>query len=96
VNHTKDIIIKKTNTMRNQNFKIEDLINSLRGTCSTIDKELPEDMEFEDLTDKEAMKLDLEIFQCAQCGWWYDVSEMSENDDDQYCEGCRPPNDDDL
>lgn len=70
--------------MRAENFDIEIIIDSLRGTCNTLDETINSiypGMEYEDLTDEDHEEIDNNIFCCETCGWWTDVSEMSEENE---------------
>ena len=80
--------------MRPDDFDVQELINSLQGTCSSIDDHLPEGMNWEDLTNEDHEAIDNEIFLCAECGWWCEISEQVESDDEQYCRDCREEEDD--
>lgn len=78
--------------MKPTDFNIDSLIESLTGTCSSIDDKLPEGMDWNDLTMDDHNKIDNEIFCCDQCGWWCENSDMSENEDDQICNDCHETN----
>lgn len=54
--------------MRPENFDINHVIDSLRGTATSIGEHLPDGMEWDDLTDEDHAKLDESIFECEQCG----------------------------
>lgn len=77
--------------MRPKDFDVYQLIESLAGTCNTIQEHLPEGMEEEDLTQEDHNQIDLEIFECPQCNWWYRFGEDeadSEGDYPGYCISC--------
>jgi hypothetical protein len=81
--------------MRQDGFDIHTLIDDLTGTCKSYEEALPDDMYFEDLTEKELATLDGEIFRCAECDWWFEVSEMNGIDTtDHFCRDCRPDDSD--
>jgi hypothetical protein len=67
------------------------LIYDINGTCEDLNNFL-EDHESEDLIDHTPFleHLDSEIFCCAGCGWWYDISDMSDNEEAQepICNNC--------
>lgn len=73
--------------MRPSDFDIQKLIESLQGTCSTIEEHLPEGMEWVDLTKEDHEAIDAEIFLCEQCGWWCERNEESEQE--EYVEHCK-------
>jgi hypothetical protein len=73
--------------MRIPDFNIEDLIENLRGTCSSLDMSLPDDMSFNDLSIEEIEKIDSEIFECQECNWWYEIIDMSE--EEHICIDCK-------
>lgn len=72
--------------MRPKHFDINTIIDSLRGSCQTLDESLPDEMEFIDLTKEDFDQLDGEIFLCEDCGWW---CEEYENTGDNICDDCR-------
>lgn len=74
--------------MKTDDFNIDDLIESLRGTATMIDEHLPDGMNWEDLTMQDHNKIDDEIFCCELCGWWHETSQMSE--EEQICQECQP------
>lgn len=86
--------LQTRNQMRPQDFDVHELIESLQGTCTTIEEHLPEGMEWEDLTDEDHTQIDLEIFRCEECGWWHEISDMAEDENDEhFCKDCRPQDD---
>lgn len=66
------------------------IIYDLNGSCNTLASVLDghNALELEDDTEFLAY-LDGEIFCCAACGWWYEVSEMSDIETDTVCVGCE-------
>ncbi len=72
--------------------RIDDLVYHLQGTCISLE-EACADLGFdrEDLTMKELEELDNCLFECDNCGWWYDVGERSDVDcDENICLHCAP------
>lgn len=65
--------------MKPENFDINNLINSLRNTATSIDEHLPDGMEYNDLKSEDHKAIDAEIFECDVCGWWYDISNLGDN-----------------
>lgn len=67
--------------------------SQLQGTCKSI-PELGE--EFEALLNDDAFcaRLDELVFECEECGWWCEISEMSQNKE-WTCEECAPEEDED-
>jgi len=71
--------------------EIQNIINSLQGSCQSL-REVCENEGFEeeDLLPEQINEIEQEIFLCTTCGWWYEISEMSEESEDgeNTCEGC--------
>ena len=62
---------------------IDKMIDRLRGTCN-------EPFPIEDYTLEDLAHLDEEIFQCVDCGWWCDISELSAIPSDECsCTDCE-------
>lgn len=76
--------------MKPQDFKISELIENLRGTCSSIDENLPEGMDWEDLTTEDHEIIDANIFKCETCSWWFDQGEQGDDNDtdEEVCKEC--------
>lgn len=74
--------------------EISELIEHLQGTCDTLDGAIQEvlgdDFSSEDLSDENHDQIDLEIFLCADCGWWCEISQESEDSDEteRVCDDC--------
>ena len=71
------------------------LIVDLMGSCGTIDEALAY-YGYTDITkvDNEVFRIvDEAIFCCEICGWWYEVSQMSE--DIGVCCDCSPEEEED-
>lgn len=66
-----------------------DIFEDLRGTCENLSSYL-ENNELEHLEDDHDFlaQLDQNIFLCECCGWWYPVSEASEDYDATICVDC--------
>lgn len=45
-------------------------------------------MQWEDLTTEDHDVIDNNIFLCETCGWWCEISERSENDEEN-CNDCK-------
>jgi hypothetical protein len=73
------------------------LIHNLNGTCDDLHNFL-ENYEAEDLIDHMPFLqyLDNEIFLCSGCGWWYNLSDMSDDEEAQepICNNCGGNDDD--
>jgi hypothetical protein len=70
------------------------LIEHLQGTCLSLEQACEQlGIEVDDV-DTEA--LDNELFLCAQCDWWCEISEASDDPDwnGDLCEDCAPEEDD--
>lgn len=78
--------------MRPKNFDVNELIETLQGSCDTLDAALPDGMEFIDLTKDDHDRIDSEIFLCEQCGWWCEQSEANESDGGDVCQDCYDNN----
>lgn len=68
---------------------------SLRGTCQPLDDILVgllPDNTWEPPPEFCAV-LDSLVFECDECGWWEEVSELSDGPG-QVCLDCNPPEDD--
>ena len=67
--------------------EIGEIIDYLDGTCQTLDEAvqvvLGEDQDSTCLTQHELQHIDESIFCCNGCGWWSEISNMSEEE-----EGC--------
>lgn len=75
--------------MRAEDFDIQKVIEYLQGTINTVDSavnELYHGMQDEDLTSDEDTKLDMELFECEVCGWWYE--RVEESDTINVCQDC--------
>ena len=88
--------------MRPKNFDINKVIESVQGTCDTLESHLPDGMEENDLTPEDYIKIDNEIFLCSECGWWCEIcqaasEEAKEANDrtlcENICEDCCPEED---
>lgn len=70
--------------------RIEEFVESLRGTCRSIDEACNEfGMTFEDLTGEDLEYIDNEIFCCEDCGWWCELCETSYTVENT-CKDCNP------
>ena len=77
--------------------QIEELIQYLQGTCNTLDGGVQtimgEEYDDMDMSMENHDQLDMEIFLCDDCGWWYERCEECE-EDDGICEACGDYNED--
>jgi hypothetical protein len=78
--------------MRTQDFDVQQLIDDLQGTCTSINDHLPEGMDDMDLTSEDHDVIDNQIFLCETCGWW---CEISEQDEDGNCQDCHEASEED-
>jgi len=68
--------------------QIDKLAHRLQGTCDSIEKAL-EELEFEkEMTISDCNELDQKVFCCEVCEWWYEISEMDEENEWECC-GCN-------
>lgn len=79
--------------MNFSNKKINELIEYLQGSCDTLDEGvnviLGEEYSSEDLSKQNVEQIDNEIFLCSVCVWWFEVSEMSEEESESTCVECH-------
>jgi hypothetical protein len=80
--------------MRPNDFDINVIQQALEGACDTLEGALEEcypGMSETDMTIEDHEALDQLIFCCEECGWWYEISENAETDDDSemICQGCE-------
>ena len=64
---------------------LNDVIEKYRGTCNFIsqkDENFLSDYHFH-------ARLDDEIFNCANCGWWCEIYEASDIEGDIVCQDCQ-------
>ena len=88
--------------MRPDNFNTNKLIESLQGTCMSIDdaisqeytKAYDEGLDESSLTIEESQQIDMEIFNCETCGWWFERCEESETEEG-HCDTCENEEDED-
>lgn len=77
---------------RPTDFDVHKIIDTCQGTCSeslqsALDYWYPE-MNEDELTKDDLNTIDNEIFLCEQCGWWCEISECAE-DEDEICQECK-------
>lgn len=58
----------------NKSDRISKLIETLRGSTSSVEVEA-EELGLNDLDDEVTDAVDDAIFCCSQCNWWCDISE---------------------
>lgn len=72
--------------------RIVKVAENLRGTCQSLDDalqaEFGEDTDISDIAIELLQELDDIVMLCEACGWWCEVSEMSEQDV-QICVDCE-------
>ena len=71
-------------------FNVNDLIEHLQGTCQSLDEgvgSLYENCDSSILTDDDRSEINNAIFLCNDCGWWFELSDQSE-DGDGNCKDC--------
>lgn len=73
--------------------QLNELVSALQGTCdelnSAINELFGDDYSDDDLTEDDHNFIDNEIFHCDDCGWWYEVVEQSEVEDEKVCNDCN-------
>lgn len=68
--------------------KIDELVEYLQGTCNTLEQGMEIcgiDPAFED---EITAAIDDEIFLCAGCGWWDEISACNDDSGEQLCPDC--------
>ena len=79
---------------RSKNFKIDDMINYLQGSCKSLaeyfvaNEDEYGDMEEDDLTDKDYSDLEDHIFLCTACNWWCEEGTNHGENGDNECDDC--------
>lgn len=70
---------------------LQELIDDLNGTAQSIAEALPTGYDENDLTQDDHAIIDDQIFKCATCDWWFEVSEQggTNDGDEPVCEGCN-------
>lgn len=66
--------------------RAEEAAHDLQGTCSTLIEK-----GYEEESDDRVFcgRLDELVFECTECNWWCEQSEMAENPDDEWiCQEC--------
>lgn len=63
--------------------QVQTLIYELQGTATSLDEAMPEGFSEDDLTEDQLNEIDLEIFRCEACSWWFEVSDEADTGDDQ-------------
>lgn len=65
--------------------RVDEVVNYLQGSCQDMDDVATE----EERNDPEFCRaVDDHIFCCDTCGWWCEIGEQSEAEDDQICDDC--------
>ena len=73
--------------MKPDGFNIEEFIEYLQGSCKTIADACSDfGIEESDLTEEDHNEIDINIFNCDTCNWWYELGEMSA--DEENCTNC--------
>lgn len=71
--------------------QIEELAYDLAGTCQSLDMALENLFErpLESLEPDDLAELDSKVFLCRVCDWWSEISDMSNDpEQDWVCEDC--------
>lgn len=77
-----------------KNEDLQGIIEYLQGSCKTLTEGIiavteNDDLTEDDLTAEQMQTIEDEIFLCSVCGWWYEVGEMSEAEDENICIECN-------
>lgn len=79
---------------RAANFDVQEVIDSLQGSCQSLQECLESyypDMDENDLTSDDHEAIDNQIFCCDTCNWW---CEIGEQDVDGNCQDCSTADED--
>jgi len=58
--------------------QLDEIIESLRGTCDSLDNQLEQrNLNADDLTMEYHYQIDEQIFNCSTCGWWCERCDLS-------------------
>lgn len=70
--------------------QINVIIEDLTGTCHSRGDTIEEltGYALDEIDPESLLEIDHWIFQCEECGWWCELSEMS--DVDEICQACGP------
>lgn len=73
--------------MRPDNFDANKVAEALQGTCMTLDEGISQEYEESEmdsfhLTEDDHTIIDNQIALCDTCGWWVEVSELCNEEDD--------------
>lgn len=70
---------------------VAEIAYELQGTCNSLHEVLSHyDMVEVEVDSEFCSSLDMLVFCCESCNWWYDVSEMCQGHGDWHCEYCYP------
>lgn len=73
--------------------QLDDIISALQGTCMNSVEQACIDVLGRDPTPDELGEAEEEVecnlFVCDECGWYCEMSEMSEDEEDSICTGCK-------
>lgn len=80
--------------MRPKEFRLQEVVDYLQGSCNTLDsglelihpKEKEEGFSDDDLIESDYQFIANQIFLCDDCGWWCEIQEQSEEGS---CEDCN-------
>lgn len=69
--------------------EVHELAETLQGSANYLESVCMDLFETDDIAIESLQELDQMIFQCEQCGWWMEHSEMTEDPDhDWQCREC--------
>lgn len=73
---------------------VEQIAYELQGSCDSLARVLERhEMEGAENDSTFCYALDALVFECTCCGWWFEVSEMSDDPEhDWQCEDCAADN----
>lgn len=83
--------------MRPTDFDIQPIVDSLLGTCNTLQSALDDHypgMDEYDMTSSDHDALDNQIFLCSTCNWWCEIHEAHETEGgENECDDCHESDD---
>lgn len=72
--------------------QLNNIIYDLQGSCQSIDEVINyyTNFDFTSLDLDDLYYIDEHIFNCVTCGWWFEISEMSDSEDiETICKDCK-------
>lgn len=81
-----------SDTKKISDDQVQEIIETLQGTCDTLGGAVGEvcgdDYDENDLSQDQLGVIDNEIFECVECSWWCEISEIADDEDENICQDC--------